>query len=135
MIQCFNPKLDYFKQDVFDSLSFSQVASVGDQFYISGIAPLKGGLNDLQIMGSTHEEQLSFILDTAKACFDECGLAVENLISWTIYVTDIEGFANVANQYLQNFLGEHRPACTLVQVAKMIHPEQLIEIAMIAKKP
>ncbi len=133
-MKCFTPQIDYFEQDVFDSLSFSQIAEVGNTVYFSGIAPLKGSLENTLVMGQSIEEQLEFILATAQKCLESVGLAFSNIATWTIYTTEIDAFANQSGDILKKYLGQHKPVCTLVQISKLIHPEQMIEITITAVK-
>ena len=82
-MKCFTPQIDYFEQDVFDSLSFSQIVEVGNTFYLSGIAPLKGSLENTLVMGQCIEEQLEFILTTA---------GVWSVLDWVFQILQIGRF-------------------------------------------
>ncbi|TCB54809.1 hypothetical protein E0H85_15730 [Acinetobacter terrae] len=129
-----NPDIDYFKQDVFDAFAFSQVAQIGNLTFLSGVAPLKGSLADLQLVGSNAAEQLQFVLDTIEKCLEHAQLQKENIAAWTFYTTNIAEFSEIASPVLSAWLGEHKPTSTTVEVSALIHPEQKIEIAVIAAK-
>ena len=128
------PDLDYFKQDVFDLFAVSQIREVGNTVYLSGIAPLKGGLADLSLVGSTVADQLDFVLSIASKSLNSIGLDFGNIATWTIYTTDIAEFTSQSSDILKKYLGSHQPACTLVEISKLIHPEQLLEITITAVK-
>lgn len=132
MITFSNPDIGYFEQDLFDAFSFSQIAETEHMVFFSGVAPLKGGLADLQLIGSNSSEQLSFVLDIIEKCLKHSNLEKKNIIAWTFYTTDIQEFAANASPVLNQWLEGHKPTSTTVEVSGLIHPEQTIEITVIA---
>lgn len=70
-------------------------------------------------------QQITCILETEK-------LDRSNLIKLIIFVTDIAVLGEIRG-ILFDFFGEHLPACSLVEVSRLIHSDLVIEIeAMIA---
>ena len=129
-----NPNIGYFENDVFEALAFSQIAQIGSVTFFSGVAPLKGALTSLELVGKTAEAQLIFVLDIIEKCLEESGLTKENIAAWTFYTTDIKQFSSFAGEILKHWLGNHKPTSTTVQVAALIHPAQTIEITVTAVK-
>lgn len=127
-----NPDIGYFEQDVFDAFSFSQIAESENLVLFSGVAPLKGGLADLQLISSNSMEQLSFVLAIIEKCLKHTNLDKKNIIAWTFYTTDIQEFATNAGPMLNQWLDGHKPTSTTVEVSGLIHPKQTIEITVTA---
>lgn len=134
MMTLSNPEIGYFEQDVFDAFAFSQICQVGNLTFLSGVAPLKGSLSDLQLVGKNATEQLQFVLDIIEKCLASAHLTKENIATWTLYTTNITEFSEIAAPVLNKWLGTHRPTSTTVEVSGLIHPEQTIEITVIAIK-
>jgi enamine deaminase RidA (YjgF/YER057c/UK114 family) len=62
-----------------------------------------------------------------RAAIESLGGKTEHVIRTRMFVTDISQWKEVANAHSEVF-GEIRPATTMVQVAKLIDDEALIEI-------
>jgi 2-iminobutanoate/2-iminopropanoate deaminase len=127
-----NPPVGYLDDDVFETLAFTQVIRADRTVYLSGIAPLMGPVADLQIVApGDMAGQIGFVLDVLERCLGHEGLGWEELVAVTVYVTDIEALAAEGSMIAQRF-GAFTPTSTWVEVRKLIHPEQLIEITGIA---
>jgi enamine deaminase RidA (YjgF/YER057c/UK114 family) len=132
MITRTNPDIGYLDQDVFETLGFTQVIRADGTVYLSGIAPLTGKVDGLEIVGAGDmADQISFVLDILERCLTSEGLGFEQLVAVTVYVTDIEALA-AQGSLLQKRFGSYTPTSTWVEVRKLIHPEQLIELTAIA---
>ncbi len=127
-----NPAVGYLDDDVFETLGFTQVVRAGQTVYLSGVAPLTGGVADLQIVApGDMAGQVGFVLDVLERCLEHEGLGWRELVAVTVYATDIEALAAQAPTIAQRF-GAFTPTSTWVEVRKLVHPEQLIEITGIA---
>ena len=51
MITRSNPDVGYISKDVYEAYAFSQTIRAGNQIYLSGIAPLRGGDDDIELVG------------------------------------------------------------------------------------
>ncbi|WP_341661549.1 RidA family protein [Vibrio sp.] len=94
--------------------------------YISGLTALGTNAQSGGLIEQTEEilSQISRILE-AEAC------AISDLIKLTIFVTDISLLALIREQLFDFYQG-HLPACSLVEVSALIHPDLQIEIEAIA---
>jgi len=72
-------------------------------------------------------EQARRSLHIIRAAIEALGGKIEHVIRTRMFVTDISQWKEVAKAHAEVF-GEIRPATTMVQVAKLIDDEALIEI-------
>ncbi len=90
--------------------------------YISGLTAYG---TDAQVLSLT--EQTKEILDQISTVLKAEGCAKTNLVKLTIFVRDISKLASI-RELLFHFYDGHLPACSLVEVSKLIHPDLQIEI-------
>ena len=77
------------------------------------------------------------ILENIASALERAGATLADVVRTRIFVTDIGQWEAVGRAHGEVF-GTIRPACTMLQVAKLIAPELLVEIeadAVIAKDP
>ena len=132
MIERSNPAVGYLADEVFKTYAFTQTIRAGNTLYLSGIAPLKGDLKNLELVGEGNmRTQIEWILAVLKRCLAAEGATFRNWVAQTVYVTSVAEFVKAAEVFNQVF-GEHTPTSTLVEVKGLFHPQQLIEINGIA---
>ncbi len=127
------PDIGYLDRQLFEDLGIVQTAVAGGTIYISGIAPLTGGVSGLDIVGETFETQLRFTLDVLERSLQSVGAGRAHLVAWTIYTTDIAALTACA-PLLKEWVGMHPPTSTWVTVAGLIHPQQQLELTAIAAR-
>ena len=128
-----SPDVGQFGQAVFAQWGFHQSVSWMGTIHYSGLAPLTGEdpASVVCVGAGDMREQLVHVLDSLDKYLAADGLDRTRLLSWTMYVTDTSQFFPVL-PVLADWMGEHRPAATLVQVAGLAHPDQMIEITAFA---
>jgi 2-iminobutanoate/2-iminopropanoate deaminase len=132
MIERSNPAVGYLADEVFKTYAFTQTVKAGNTLYLSGIAPLKGDLKNLELVGEGNmRTQTEWILAVLKRCLAAEGATFRNWVAQTVYVTSVAEFVKAAEVFNQVF-GEHTPTSTLVEVKGLFHPQQMIEINGIA---
>jgi len=132
MITRSNPAVGYMAEDVFETNAFTQTIRAGNTLYLSGIAPLKGDLKNLELVGEgSMQAQTEWVLEILKRCLAAEGATLRNWVAQTVYVTNIAEFVALAAVCKQVF-GEDTPTSTLVEVKALFHPQQMIEINGIA---
>ena len=132
MIERSNPAVGYLADEVFKTYAFTQTIKAGNTLYLSGIAPLKGDLKNLELVGEGNmRAQIEWILAVLKRCLAAEGATFRNWVAQTVYVTSVAEFVKEADVFTQVF-GEHTPTSTLVEVKGLFHPQQMIEINGIA---
>jgi 2-iminobutanoate/2-iminopropanoate deaminase len=68
------------------------------------------------------------ILSNIKAIIESQGGRMEDIVSFTIYDTDIAAHAEATRAVRQEFWPSEPPAGTKVQVSKLAHDDYLLEI-------
>ncbi|WP_425608780.1 RidA family protein [Streptomyces albipurpureus] len=111
----------------------ASAVSYGGQLQISGLTPLQGSRGQWSVVGvGDLRQQFSFILKMLDLTLKQCHASRSDLLVLNVFATDLAGFsANL--DVLAAWAGVHRPACTAVGVTRLAHPDQLLEIAAIAR--
>jgi len=132
MITRTNPDVGYMDDSVFEAFAFTQIVRADKTIYLSGIAPLTGTADSMQIVGAGDmAAQVTFVLDILERCLENEGVGFEQLVAVTVYATDIGALAAEAPLFAKRF-ATFAPTSTWVEISKLIHPDQLIEITAIA---
>ncbi|AQA06247.1 hypothetical protein BVC93_08800 [Mycobacterium sp. MS1601] len=125
------PDIDYIDSALFEAIGIVQVAVAGNTIYVSGIAPLTGGSDELRPVGTTFDEQLAYVLEILDRSLHSVGANRCDLVAWTIYTTDMDALSASAPR-LREWVGIHPPTSTWLTVSGFIHPEQQLELTAIA---
>jgi len=72
-------------------------------------------------------KQTTFIVKKIQAALKELGGTLDDIVRTRIYTTDISLWREIARAHRQS-LGKPKPACTMVQVSKLIDPDMLVEM-------
>ena len=102
---------------------------VGNMIFTSGQIPVNPEDGS---MSSDIKEQKRQSLNNIKGILSEEGYTLSDVVKTTVFITDMSQFADI-NQVYGEMFGEHKPARSCVQVAKL--PKGAgIEIEVIATK-
>lgn len=106
-------------------VGYSRAVRVGDHVYVSGTTATdgQGGIVGL---GDPYAQTRQIVANLASA-LDRAGARLEDVVRTRIFVTDITQWEAVGRAHGEAF-GAIRPACTMVEVARLIAPEILVEI-------
>ena len=66
-------------------------------------------------------------LRNIQAALEQAGATLRDVVRTRCYVTDIDRWQEVGRAHAE-FFGDVRPACTMVQVSRLLDPEMLVEI-------
>jgi 2-iminobutanoate/2-iminopropanoate deaminase/2-aminomuconate deaminase len=77
------------------------------------------------------EEQTRRAMESIKAVLDARGLSWPDVVKVTKYLTDMREM-DAVNQTMNEYLGDHRPASTLLCVNNLSSPGARVELEMIA---
>lgn len=109
---------------------YNQAVLVNDTLYISGQIPINsatGELNNATLQDETHQS-----MKNLQAILAEAGMDFSSVVKSTIFITDMNRFAEINEVYAQYFTN-NPPARETVQVAAL--PKFVnVEISMIAVK-
>tara|TARA_Y100000385_G_scaffold283902_1_gene340936 strand:- start:4229 stop:4615 length:387 start_codon:yes stop_codon:yes gene_type:complete len=112
------------------AFGYSSAVQIGNFIEVSGTSAFDGsrivGLDDITL-------QTEYIIKKIEFTLSEAGFDLSHVIRTRIYVTDISLWKEVADVHSYLF-DNSRPASTIVEVSKLIHPEMLIEIEATALK-
>lgn len=100
---------------------------VNNLFYSSGQIPLtpSGEFIDGDITAQTNQ-----VFENLKAVLKEAGSSLDKVVKTTVYISDMEDFAEMNDEYARHF-GTHKPARTTVEVARL-PKDAKVEIEVIA---
>ena len=108
---------------------FSQAVTDGDFVFTSGQVYLTTGG---KLLEGSIEEQTHQVMKNLEAILEKAGVAFDNVVKATIYVTDMSNYAKI-NEVYGSFFKEPFPARETVCV-KELPLGAKVEISLIAKK-
>jgi 2-iminobutanoate/2-iminopropanoate deaminase len=111
---------------------YSQAIRSGNTVYVSGEIAIDPKTN--QVMSNANiDDQTRRALDNIKAIVTAAGMTMDNVVSTTVYLTDINEFDRM-NQVYASYFKTAPPARATVQVARLARDVK-IEISAIAVAP
>lgn len=126
-----------------DAYGYVQAVQVGDTIYVSGqlshddqgnlVAPAPLDASGQQTDASNMEAQMAATYDNAKALLARFDATLDDVVSETIYTTNLDATFAVAGPVRKAAYGTDVPqvTSTLVGVTRLAFPEQLVEVALI----
>jgi len=106
-------------------VGYSRAVRVGDHVYVSGTTATDAEGNIVGI-GDPYA-QTRQIIGNLKSALERSGAHLEDVVRTRIFVTDIGQWEAVGRAHGETF-ATIRPVCTMVEVAKLIAPEIMVEI-------
>ena len=107
---------------------YSQAIQVGNLVFASGQIPIDPATGNFVAGGVREQARQS--LTNVKAILDEAGLTLDNVVNTTVFLADMNDFADVNAVYAE-FFAEPYPARSAVAV-KTLPKGALVEIEVIA---
>ncbi|TYS30117.1 2-iminobutanoate/2-iminopropanoate deaminase [Bacillus pumilus] len=106
---------------------YSQGIIVNNMFYSSGQIPLTpaGDFVNGEIKEQTHQ-----VFRNLEAVLEAAGASFETVVKATVFIKDMEQFAEV-NEVYGEYFHKHKPARSCVEVARL-PKDALVEIEVIA---
>ena len=106
-------------------VGYSRAVRVGDNVFVSGTTATD---TEGAIVGiGDPYAQTQQVVANLRSALERAGARLEDVVRTRIFVTDISQWEAVGRAHGEAF-GTIRPACTMVEVAKLIAPEILVEI-------
>lgn len=106
-------------------VGYSRAVVVGDRVFVSGTTAT-GANGGIVGVGDPYAQAKQAIANIA-AALELAGSALADVVRTRIFVVDIAHWEAVGRAHGEAF-GAIRPACTLVEVSKLIAPDLLVEI-------
>lgn len=106
---------------------YSQGIVVNGLFFSSGQIPLtpEGVMVEQDIVKQTHQ-----VFSNLRAVLDAAGTTFDKVIKTTLFIKDMDDFP-VINDIYATYFGEHRPARSCIQAARL-PKDALLEMELIA---
>jgi enamine deaminase RidA (YjgF/YER057c/UK114 family) len=116
-----------------------EVTGAGRMLFISGAtaSPLyhqHPHVKEEHVLPDDIEEQTRRAMETIKTVLDATQLTWRNVAKVTKYLTDVREM-DAVNRTMNEYLGDHRPASTLICVNNLSSPGARVELDMIAVGP
>lgn len=104
-------------------VGYSRAVRAGDAIFVTGTV----GLEPDGRFAPTAREQARRALEIIVAAIEALGGKAADVVRTRIYVTDIGGWKEVGEVHSE-FFESVRPATTMVEVARLIDPQAMVEI-------
>jgi 2-iminobutanoate/2-iminopropanoate deaminase len=111
---------------------YSQAIKAGGMVFLAGQIPIDPKTKQLMKDASV-EDQTKLVLDNLKAVLAADGLSMDNVVSTTVYLKDLNEFAKM-NEVYGTYFKTAPPARATVEVARLPRDVK-VEIGAIAVRP
>lgn len=111
-----------------DLVGYSRAVRIGNIIEVSGTTSVDG---DMLIGKDDLYAQTKFILLKVEKALQEAGAQMTDVVRTRMYVTDISKWEEAGKAHAE-FFRDIKPATTMVEVSRLIHPDLLIEIEVSA---
>ena len=103
----------------------TRVEASGHFIYVSGLTSRN---RDGSVFGvGDIRAQTAHILDNLKIILAKGGATLNDVVRVVVYITDMNDFAAIHEIRAKYFSGA-KPASTMVEVSRLVHPDMMIEI-------
>ena len=109
---------------------FAQVVRSGNQIYIAGQTAVDENGN---VVGKDDiEAQTRQVFQNLQKCLEAAGAKFDQVVKLNIYSTDLDAHLGSITKVRKEYFAKEPVASTTVQVARLVHPDWLIEVEAIA---
>lgn len=106
-------------------VGYSRAVRVGSQVHVAGTTSVDAAGAVLGL-GDAYAQTVN-VLRKIQAALEEAGAELRHVVRTRMYVTDIAQWEEIGRAHGE-FFREIRPAATMVEVSRLIHPDLLVEI-------
>lgn len=106
-------------------VGYSRAVRVGNQIFVSGTTATDEN-GEVVAPGDPYRQTVQ-ALRNIEAALQQLGVGLAQVTRTRLYVTDISRWEEVARAHAE-FFGSVRPASTMVEVARLIRSEMLVEV-------
>ena len=116
-------------------VGYSRAVRVGQHVFVAGTTASDA---DGRVAGPGDPyAQAVHILRSIEAALHQAGASMNDVVRTRMFVTNVDHWREIGRAHAE-FFRDVRPAATMVQVARLVDPEMLVEIevdAVIAEEP
>lgn len=106
-------------------VGYSRAVRVGSQVHVSGTTATDDS-GAIVGVGDPYEQTVHALSNIERA-LEDTGAAIGNVVRTRLYVTDIDDWGAIGAAHREVF-DDVRPATSMVEVARLIDPDLLVEI-------
>ncbi len=125
------PDVGYIDPAVFKSINVSQTVRAHGTVYFSGIVAATG--HGEVVAKDDAAGQIRSVLRTLDRLLNEEGLSFANLVSTTVYASNLDAIASQLAIFAEAFEG-HPPTMTLIEVKALASPDYMLELVAVAAR-
>lgn len=116
----------------FGAFSMAVIQGDGQVVYLKGQVSLD---RDSQVVGTGNmQSQVRQVLENIRSVLASMGAMMADVVSLVHYTTDIESFTGTGD-IRREFFSPPFPVTTTIQVARLYHPDLIIEVTAVAEIP
>lgn len=108
-----------------EQVGYCRAVRADDLIFVTGCAPITdaGGVH---AKGDAYQ-QAKRCIEIIRTALEDLDADLSDVVRTRFFVTDIERWEEYGRAHREAF-ADHPPATTMVQVARLIHPDMLVEI-------
>lgn len=123
----------YNRRNLEKPVGYSQAVLAGDFLFISGCVSWDMEGNPLHV--GDFSSQVETVYADIDATLNAHGMDVSNVIKETVYTTDMEALVAANPKRLRYYQDVTPPASTWIEIKRLVHPDLLLEVEIVAFKP
>jgi enamine deaminase RidA (YjgF/YER057c/UK114 family) len=108
-----------------DIVGYSRVVVVGNVVEVSGTTATNSEGN-VVARGDAYGQTRKALENVVRA-LERAGAGVQDVVRTRLFVTDIDRWEEYGRAHSE-FFGRARPATTMIEVSRLIHPDMLVEV-------